>query len=71
MRWLLAITVAALAVPSYAGENDAEKLFRAMEEKVRSTKALRFVVETVLTVDCLSLNQATNVRILLPEPWGA
>jgi cephalosporin-C deacetylase-like acetyl esterase len=41
MRWLLTVTVAALAVPAYAGENDAEKLFRQMETKIHKAKTLQ------------------------------
>src|SRR5438105_2078484 len=42
MRWLLTLPLLALAAcPAVAEENEAEKLFRGMEEKVRAAKTLR------------------------------
>jgi outer membrane lipoprotein-sorting protein len=42
MRWLLTLPLLALAAwPAAAEENEAEKLFRDMEQKVRAAKTLR------------------------------
>ena len=42
MRWFLTVALAALAVgPASAEQNEAEKLFRVMEQKVRDAKTLR------------------------------
>jgi outer membrane lipoprotein-sorting protein len=40
MRWLLVLVVLCLAGPASAQENDAEKLYRAMEKKLRAAKSL-------------------------------
>src|SRR5580700_4843660 len=49
MRWLLTVTVAALAVPAYAGENEAEKLFRQMEKKVNAAKTASIRFDATIT----------------------
>jgi outer membrane lipoprotein-sorting protein len=42
MRWLTALALLAVtAWPAVAQDNEAEKLFRAMEQKVRSAQTLR------------------------------
>src|SRR5436309_10597282 len=42
MRYAMAILVMSAALPpSFAQDNDAEKLFRAMEQKIKSAKAIR------------------------------
>jgi hypothetical protein len=48
MRWLSTLAVATLAVPAYAGDNDAEQLFRKMTQKIQSAKAVqvRFEAKT-------------------------
>jgi outer membrane lipoprotein-sorting protein len=51
MRWLLVLVVLCLAGPASAQENDAEKLFRAMEKKVRAAKSLHVVLEMESTGD--------------------
>ena len=35
------MTVAALAMPAYGEENDAEKLFRRMETKIQNAKTVQ------------------------------
>ena len=45
MRWLALVTVALLVAPALAQQNDAEKLYRAMEKKVRDAKGLHFTFE--------------------------
>jgi outer membrane lipoprotein-sorting protein len=50
MRWLLTITVVALAAPAYAGEKDAEKLFRRMEAKVRDAKTIQVRFDATMTI---------------------
>ena len=45
MRWLLAITSFGFTLTAYGQEDVAEKLFRAMEQKVRAAKALKLVCE--------------------------
>jgi outer membrane lipoprotein-sorting protein len=44
MRWLALPAVLCLAVPASAQDGDAEKLYRAMEKKVRGAKSLHIVV---------------------------
>jgi outer membrane lipoprotein-sorting protein len=41
MRWLSLLVVALVAVPAFAQENDAEKLYRAMEKKIRGAKSFQ------------------------------
>jgi outer membrane lipoprotein-sorting protein len=45
MRWITVAALALMAAPAYGQENDAEKLFRAMEKKIRSAKAIHFVFD--------------------------
>jgi outer membrane lipoprotein-sorting protein len=45
MRWLLATALLMVAAPAYAQENEAEKLFRAMEKKITSAKSLKVASE--------------------------
>ena len=46
MRYLLTLlTTALLAAPALAQENDAEKLYRAMEKKIRSAQTLRLTFD--------------------------
>jgi outer membrane lipoprotein-sorting protein len=42
MRYLSLLTLLLSAVPALAQENDAEKLYRAMEKKIRDCQTLRF-----------------------------
>jgi outer membrane lipoprotein-sorting protein len=48
MRWLLTVTVGVLATPVFAGENDAEKLFRQMEKKVKAAKTIQIRFDLTL-----------------------
>src|SRR4051812_7899338 len=41
MRWLLASLFFSLATPIFAQDAEAEKLFRAMEKKVREAKSVK------------------------------
>jgi outer membrane lipoprotein-sorting protein len=41
MRWWLTVAVAVVAAPAYAGENEAEKLFRQMEKKLQAAKTVQ------------------------------
>jgi hypothetical protein len=50
MRWLLTLTLAALVVPAYAGENEAEKLFRLMEKKVKGAQTIQIRCDMVTTI---------------------
>jgi outer membrane lipoprotein-sorting protein len=45
MRWITVAALALLAAPAYGQESDAEKLYRAMEKKVRAAKAIHFVFD--------------------------
>src|SRR5438128_1821315 len=49
MRWFLTVTALALAVPAYAQENDAEKLFRQVEKKLAAAKSLQVTFDGELT----------------------
>ena len=50
MRWVLPLTLLAVAVwPAAAEENEAEKLFRAMEKKVRAARTLRVRFDAQIT----------------------
>src|SRR4051812_12873461 len=50
MRWLLTLALLALvAWPAAAQENEAEKLFRALEQKVRTAKTLQLHFNAVIT----------------------
>jgi len=46
MRCLLTTALFVLAVPAFGQENEAEKLYRAMEKKVQPAKSLKVVWET-------------------------
>jgi outer membrane lipoprotein-sorting protein len=50
MRWLLTMAVAAVAVPAYAGENDAEKLFRQMEKKIQTAKTVQVRFDATISI---------------------
>jgi outer membrane lipoprotein-sorting protein len=45
MRWILALTLLAIGLPSSAQENEGEKLFRKLEQQVRSAKGLKVVFD--------------------------
>ena len=45
MRWIFLVPGLLLAAPAAAQENEAEKLFRTMEKKVRAAKSLEVVFE--------------------------
>jgi outer membrane lipoprotein-sorting protein len=45
MRWLTVLAVLCLVAPASAQENDAEKLYRAMEKKIRGAKTLNVVID--------------------------
>jgi outer membrane lipoprotein-sorting protein len=49
MRWINLATVLLLAAPGAAQENEAEKLFRAMEKKIRAARSLEIVFEADAT----------------------
>src|SRR5690349_2582740 len=50
MRQLLTLALLALAAwPAAAQENDAEKLYRAMEKKVRAAKTLQLHFDATIT----------------------
>jgi outer membrane lipoprotein-sorting protein len=50
MRWLLTVVAALLAGPAWAGENEAEKLFRQMEKTVRAAKTLQVQFEAKIHI---------------------
>jgi hypothetical protein len=43
MRWLVAAAMVLMAAPAYGQDNEAEKLYRAMEKKVREAKSIRVI----------------------------
>jgi len=45
MRFVTFVALLFVAVPAYGQDNDAEKLYRTMEKKVRSAKAIHVVME--------------------------
>jgi outer membrane lipoprotein-sorting protein len=45
MRFVTFVAMLFVAVPAYGQENDAEKLFRAMEKKIRSAKTVLVTVD--------------------------
>jgi outer membrane lipoprotein-sorting protein len=45
MRWLLSAVLLLLAAPVFGQENEAEKLFRAMEKKICDAKSLKVVCD--------------------------
>jgi outer membrane lipoprotein-sorting protein len=49
MRWIFLVSGLLLAAPAAAQENEAEKLFRTMEKKVRAAKSLEVVLEGTAT----------------------
>jgi outer membrane lipoprotein-sorting protein len=48
MRWTTLAALLLLAAPAYGQENDAEKLYRAMEKKIETAKSVHLVFETQL-----------------------
>jgi outer membrane lipoprotein-sorting protein len=46
MRLMTLVSVALLVTPVFGQDNDAEKLYRTMEKKVRSAKAIHVVMES-------------------------
>jgi hypothetical protein len=53
MRWLPLLTLVLLAAPAFAQENEAEKLYRAMEKKIRSAKSVHAVFDVEMTVESI------------------
>jgi outer membrane lipoprotein-sorting protein len=51
MRWLTILPLLCIAAPAAAQDNDAEKLYRAMEKKIRAAKTLRIVFEAEYAAD--------------------
>src|SRR5882724_655987 len=51
MRWISAFAVLILAGPAFGQQNDAEKLFRAMEKKIRDAKGVKMGFEIDAAVD--------------------
>ncbi len=50
MRWLLTLALLALvAWPAAAQQNEAEKLFRSMEQKIRTVKTLQLRFDATIT----------------------
>jgi outer membrane lipoprotein-sorting protein len=45
MRFVTFVAMVFVAVPAYGQDNDAEKLYRTMEKKVRTAKAIHVVME--------------------------
>ncbi len=43
MRWIMSATLLVATIPVFAQENEAEKLFRSMEKKIRAAKSLKVV----------------------------
>jgi outer membrane lipoprotein-sorting protein len=51
MRWLSLVAFSLLVAPASAGENEAERLYRAMEKKIRAAKTLQVVFAAELADD--------------------
>ena len=67
MRWLLTLVLpVAAAWPAVAQENEAEKLFRIMEQKVRTAKTLQLRCQLSIT-DAASKNWNINGTLTLGE----
>jgi hypothetical protein len=49
MRSLSLVALLVAAAPAFGQENEAEKLYRAMEKKIRTAKSVHFVFATELT----------------------
>jgi len=63
MRWLLTLALLALMTwPAAAQENEAEKLFRSMEQKVRSAKTLQFRFDGTITAITPAGPKKSNVK---------
>jgi outer membrane lipoprotein-sorting protein len=45
MRWFSTVLAFVLTMPTYAQENDAEKLFRQMEKKITAAKTIKVRIE--------------------------
>jgi len=45
MRWITLLVAALVAASAYGQENEAEKLYRAMEKKIRSAKTVHFAFD--------------------------
>jgi outer membrane lipoprotein-sorting protein len=51
MRWINVLILVCVVAPAYGQQNEAEKLYQAMEKKIRSAKSLQVVVRTELVQD--------------------
>src|SRR6266852_5239526 len=56
MRWILATVLFLSTLPVQAQENEAEKLFRAMEKKICSAKSLKVVSVSVAEGDFMTIS---------------
>jgi outer membrane lipoprotein-sorting protein len=50
MRWSLTLLALAIAVPAYAQENEAEKLFRQMEKKLQAAKTVQVRFDATISI---------------------
>jgi hypothetical protein len=50
MRFVTLLAMLFVAVPAYGQDTDAERLYRAMEKKVRSTKTLHLAFNGQITM---------------------
>ncbi|HVS35983.1 MAG TPA: hypothetical protein VMS17_10425 [Gemmataceae bacterium] len=67
MRWLLTLPLLALtAWPAAAEQNEAEKLFRGMEEKVRAAKTLQLRFDLSIT-DALGKKGSVKGALILGD----
>jgi outer membrane lipoprotein-sorting protein len=51
MRWLSACSVLILAAPAFSQQNEAEKLYRAMEKNIREAKSVKMAFEIDAIMD--------------------
>jgi outer membrane lipoprotein-sorting protein len=78
MRWILPLVVLAMGLPSSAQENEGEKLFRKLEQKVRSAKGLKvtfdvdgqFGKETAKTKGYLLVTEGNKGRLEIQTTVG-
>jgi outer membrane lipoprotein-sorting protein len=65
MRWVGSLTILALALPSYAGDMEAEKLFRQMEKKIREAKTVQFRSDAAMTF--LGMTGSVKANVVFGE----
>src|SRR5262249_33853527 len=63
MRWLTLLVVPCMVAPASAQESEAEKLYRATENKARAAKTLHLVVDSQLEFQTAKDTKKASIKL--------